>query len=62
VAYPITTIYVIVLTANHYFADAIAGLLVLAVSYVIARVLTTKADERYLRRRALAGRDASAAT
>jgi hypothetical protein len=63
VAYPVTTIYVIVVTANHYFADAIAGLLLLAASYLIARVLTAKADERYLRRNALPGRpDPSAAS
>ena len=61
-AYPALTIFVIVVTANHYFADAIAGLLVLAVSYLIARALTAKADERYLRRKALAGPDAPTAT
>lgn len=47
-AYPAFTVFAIVVTANHYFADAIAGLLLLAASAFIAQPLT-----RYLDRRAL---------
>lgn len=35
--YPLATIFCIVITANHYFADAAGGFLVLAVAYLIAR-------------------------
>ncbi|KAJ2748250.1 hypothetical protein IWQ56_007513, partial [Coemansia nantahalensis] len=34
VAYPLVTIYCIVITANHYIADALGGLVALAISYV----------------------------
>jgi hypothetical protein len=51
-AYPVVTILVIVVTANHYFADAAVGLLVLGVSYVLARRLTAWGDEWYQRRHA----------
>jgi hypothetical protein len=57
VVYPATTIFVIVVTANHYFADAIAGLLLLFVSYLLARVLTAKIDEWYLRRKGRVAQD-----
>ncbi len=36
-AYPLVTIFCIVVTANHYFADALAGLAVLAVATLLAR-------------------------
>jgi hypothetical protein len=42
--YPLATIFCIVVTANHYFADVIAGLLLLAVSYLLARLVTTGVD------------------
>jgi len=43
-AYPVFTVFCIVITANHYFADAAGGLIVLAVSYGLARVLTARVD------------------
>ena len=48
--YPALTIFAIVVTANHYFADAIAGLLLVAVSYVLAKGLT-HGTERVMSRR-----------
>lgn len=49
-AYPAFTVFAIVVTANHYFADAIAGLVLLGLSALIAQPIT-----RYLDRRALRG-------
>jgi len=40
IAYPILTVVVIVLTANHYLLDALGGLAILAIGYAGARVLT----------------------
>lgn len=40
VAYPLLTVFVIVITANHFFLDAPAGFAVLGVGYVAARALT----------------------
>ena len=40
VLYPITTVTVIVVTANHYFLDAVGGFFVLGVGYVAARIYT----------------------
>ena len=40
VAYPVTTVTAIILTANHYFIDAVAGFAVLGVAYLIARRFT----------------------
>jgi hypothetical protein len=51
VCYPLATVFVIVVTANHYFADAIAGLLVLGVSYLLAHYLTPRFDRWLLARR-----------
>jgi membrane-associated phospholipid phosphatase len=42
--YPAITIFAIVVTANHYFADVIAGLLLVGVSYFLARKVTTRMD------------------
>jgi hypothetical protein len=47
--YPAFTIFAITVTANHYFADAIAGLLLLAVSALIAHPVTRAADRRAAR-------------
>lgn len=47
--YPAFTIFAIVVTANHYYADAIAGLLLLGVSALISRPLTRALDRRALR-------------
>jgi hypothetical protein len=52
VMYPVLTVVVIVLTANHYFLDAVGGYAILGVGYVIAQ-LTTHAG-RGERRRASA--------
>ena len=41
VLYPLATIFCIIVTANHYFADVIAGLLLLGVSYLLALALTS---------------------
>jgi hypothetical protein len=38
--YPAMTVFVIVITANHYFLDAVGGFTILGVGYVFARVLT----------------------
>lgn len=40
IAYPVTTVTAIVLTANHYFIDAVAGFAILGVAYLIARRFT----------------------
>jgi hypothetical protein len=48
--YPLVTIFCIVVTANHYFADVIAGLLLLAVAYVLALLITTGLDRRHAQR------------
>ena len=40
VIYPITTVTVIVVTANHYLLDAVGGFFVLGVGYVAARIFT----------------------
>ncbi len=37
VAYPFLTLFAIVVTGNHYWIDALGGLLILAVGYVIGR-------------------------
>jgi hypothetical protein len=50
VLYPLATIFCIIVTANHYFADVAAGLLLLGISYVLALVLTRSLDRRYARR------------
>ena len=48
--YPLATIFCIIVTANHYFADVAAGLLLLGVSYLLALILTRSLDRRYARR------------
>lgn len=40
VFYPLATIYVVVITANHYFLDAVGGLIIMVVGHLIARVVT----------------------
>lgn len=39
-AYPATTIFVVVITANHYVLDAVGGLVIFAVGYAVARAVT----------------------
>jgi PAP2 superfamily protein len=48
--YPLATIFTIIVTANHYFADVAAGLLLLGFSYLLARLLTTRVDVWYAHR------------
>jgi hypothetical protein len=43
--YPVATLFCIVVTANHYWLDAIGGLLTLATAFVIATIATRKWDE-----------------
>ena len=38
--YPVMTVTVIVVTANHYFLDAVGGFMSLGIGYVAARLLT----------------------
>ena len=45
-AYPALTLFTIVVTANHYWIDAVGGLLTLGVGYVLARLLTTWLEQR----------------
>jgi hypothetical protein len=40
VLYPATTIFVVVITANHYFLDAVGGLAIFVVGYLGARAIT----------------------
>ena len=56
VLYPMATVFVIIVTANHYIADAIAGLLVLAVSYAVARLVTPRFDRWLLARQVRSAR------
>ncbi|MDP8992477.1 MAG: phosphatase PAP2 family protein [Actinomycetota bacterium] len=39
-AYPFLTLFAVVVTANHYFLDAVGGAAVLAVGFLLARSLT----------------------
>ena len=48
--YPMATIFCIVVTANHYFLDEVAGIAVLGVSYAAARYATLALDRRHNRR------------
>jgi hypothetical protein len=45
VLYPVFTVSVIVLTANHYFLDAVGGFIILGIGYLVAQV-TTRAGRR----------------
>jgi hypothetical protein len=45
-AYPAFTVFAIVVTANHYFVDAAAGLILLAASVLIAQPVTRILDRR----------------
>ncbi len=38
--YPVVTLVVIIITANHYLLDAVAGLAVLAVGWIVANLVT----------------------
>jgi hypothetical protein len=41
VLYPMTTIFVVVATANHYFLDAVGGAMIFIVGYGISRLVTS---------------------
>jgi hypothetical protein len=45
VIYPVFTVTAIVLTANHYFVDALAGFAIFGIGYLTAR-LATRAGRR----------------
>ena len=38
--YPVFTVTVIVITANHYFLDAVGGFVIFGIGYVVARLVT----------------------
>ena len=44
--YPAVTIFAILVTANHFFGDVIAGLLLLVLSYYLSRLMTGWLDRR----------------
>jgi len=46
VAYPIATLFAIIVTANHFWLDAAGGALALAAGAVIATALTARLDRR----------------
>jgi hypothetical protein len=46
IAYPIVTLFDIMVTGNHYWIDGPGGLVFLGVGYVIARILTTWWESR----------------
>ena len=50
ILYPLATLFCIVVTANHYFLDEVAGVLVLGVSYLLASRATLALDRRHNRR------------
>jgi hypothetical protein len=55
--YPAATIFCIIVTANHYIADVLAGLALLGVSYLLAVLVTRWFDRRYAARAELSVRD-----
>jgi hypothetical protein len=40
IAYPVATVTVVVITANHYFLDGVGGAVIFIVGYGLARVFT----------------------
>ncbi len=47
VAYPLATVYCIVVTANHYWLDAVGGFATLAIGFAAAKVFTKWHDKRW---------------
>jgi PAP2 superfamily len=47
IAYPIVTLFDIMVTANHYWIDGLGGLACLGVGYLLARVLTSWYEDRW---------------
>lgn len=46
VAYPVLTLFTIMVTANHYWIDAVGGLVTLGFGYLLARALTGWLEQR----------------
>jgi membrane-associated phospholipid phosphatase len=40
IAYPVATVTVVVITANHYFLDGVGGAVIFIVGYAVARAFT----------------------
>lgn len=40
-SYPVCTLFVIIVTANHYVLDAVGGLVVFGIAYFVSRVITS---------------------
>ena len=47
IAYPVLTLFDIIVTGNHYWIDGLGGLVTLGVGYLLARVLTHWWEARY---------------
>jgi hypothetical protein len=47
IAYPLLTLFDIIVTANHYWIDGVGGLVCLGAGYLVARVATTWWEARY---------------
>jgi hypothetical protein len=47
ILYPVATVYCIVVTANHYFLDAIGGFLTLTLGFFAAKMFTAWTDRRW---------------
>jgi len=54
VAYPCATVFCILITGNHYWLDALGGLVAFAVGFGIARAVTTWNESRLQRRQSAA--------
>lgn len=48
-AYPALTLFAVVVTANHYFLDAVGSAVVLVVGFLVALALTRRLDARSVR-------------
>ena len=46
VVYPLLTVFAIVVTANHYFLDAVGGAAVFSIGFLMARAFTVRMDAR----------------
>ena len=59
ILYPIATVYCIVVTANHYFLDAVGGFATLALGFCAAKVFTAWHDRRWAAKHPEAALDAA---
>ena len=50
VAYPFITLFCILVTGNHFWIDAIGGLVAFGTGHLLARALTSWNEHRFLRR------------